>query len=96
MASTHPLNPPEAISRYRALEAYTRGSAYAEFEENEKGILAGGMLADFAVLSDNLLTVSDIDLVKIVSVLTVVGGKIEYKNPQVITIRNTVSLRGAA
>lgn len=91
-ASTHPLNPPEAISRYRALEAYTRGSAYAEFEENEKGILAGGMLADFAVLSDNLLTVSDIDLVKIVSVLTVVGGKIEHKNPQVITVRKAVSL----
>ncbi len=95
-ASTHPLNPPEAISRYRALEAYTRGSAYAEFEENEKGILAGGMLADFAVLSDNLLTVSDVDLAKIVSVLTVVGGRIVHKNPQVITIRKAVSLHGAA
>jgi len=47
MASTHPLNPPEAISRYRALEAYTRGSAYAEFERKWKGYSGRGHAGRF-------------------------------------------------
>jgi predicted amidohydrolase YtcJ len=85
-ASNHPSNPKEAISRYEALEAATRGSAYAEFEEYEKGSLMKGMLADFAVLSDDPLEVPDAVLADIKSVLTVVGGRIAY-DAKVVTLR---------
>ena len=56
----------------------TRGSAYAEFAEREKGTLAPGMLADLAVLSQDVFTVPPSALPGTTSVLTVVGGKIVY------------------
>jgi hypothetical protein len=52
MFATAPaVNPAEALTREQALLAYTRGSAWAEFQEDEKGMLRAGMLADLAVLS---------------------------------------------
>jgi alkylation response protein AidB-like acyl-CoA dehydrogenase len=57
MATPHPFNPGEAISREQAVRAYTWGSAYAEFAEREKGALAAGMLVDLAVLSPDIFTV---------------------------------------
>src|SRR2546422_9042749 len=56
-AVTHPMNPAEALSREQAVLAYTRGSAYAELAERETGTLAPGMLADLAVLSQDIFTV---------------------------------------
>ncbi len=61
-----------------SIEAYTMGSAYAEFQENEKGSITVGKLADMVLPSDDVLS---IDLVKIreVKVLqTWVGGKLTY------------------
>ena len=77
-AVTHPANPAEALTREQAVSAYTRGSAYAEFAEKEKGTLAPGMLADLAVLSQDIFTVALADLPKTESVLTVVGGEVTY------------------
>jgi predicted amidohydrolase YtcJ len=77
-ARTHPVNPAEALTREEAVEAYTRGSAYAEFTEADKGILAPGKLADLAVLSQDIFTVPVGDLPKTRSVLTLVGGRIVY------------------
>jgi predicted amidohydrolase YtcJ len=77
-ASVHPVNPSEAISREEAVIAYTRGSAFAEFAENEKGILAVGMLADLAVLSQDIFTVPPGQLPGTRSVMTLVGGRIAY------------------
>ena len=77
-AVTHPVRPTEAITREQAIEAYTRGSAYAEHAEQEKGSIAKGKLADLAVLSQNIFTVSLGDLPKTRSVLTIIGGKIIY------------------
>ena len=54
----------------------TRGSAFAEFAEREKGTLAPGMLADIAVLSQDIFTVPARALPGTTSVLTIVGGKI--------------------
>jgi predicted amidohydrolase YtcJ len=48
-ATLHPYNPKEAITRQQAVRAYTYGSAFAEFAEREKGIIAENMLADLAV-----------------------------------------------
>jgi len=47
-AQMHPARPGEGITREQAVEAYTRGSAFAEFAEKEKGILAAGKLAGLA------------------------------------------------
>jgi predicted amidohydrolase YtcJ len=77
-AITHPLSPSEAITPQQAVTAYTRGSAYAEFADKEKGTLAPGMLADLAVLSQDIFKASPGDLPKTSSVLTLVDGKIIY------------------
>ena len=77
-AATHPNNPDEALTREQAVVAYSYGSAYAEFAEHDKGTLAPGMLADLAVLSQNIFTVPAPSLPSTTSVLTFVGGKIVY------------------
>ncbi|MCC6364550.1 MAG: amidohydrolase family protein [Bryobacterales bacterium] len=58
---------------------YTMGSAYASFEEREKGSVEVGKAADFAVLSEDILEIpaSRIDRVKVV--LTVVDGHIVFR-----------------
>jgi len=77
-AVIHPVRPSEAITREQAVEAYTRGSAFAELAEQDKGTIAKGRLADLAVLSQDIFTVRVNDLPATKSVLTVVGGKVVY------------------
>ena len=72
-------NPAEAMTREQAIAAYTRGSAFAEFKEGEKGTLAPGMLADLAILSRDIFTVPPDALPATTSVLTVVGGKVAHE-----------------
>ncbi len=71
--------PQEKITIEDAIQAYTLNTAYAAFEEDIKGTISVGKLADFVVLSDNLLTM-DPDRIKDVTVLTtVVGGKVVHE-----------------
>jgi predicted amidohydrolase YtcJ len=81
-ATTHPNHPAEAISREQAVTAYTRGSAYAEFAEGQKGTLGPGMLADLAVLSQDIFVVPAASLPATQAYLTMVGGKIIYDSPR--------------
>lgn len=74
-ATTHAVRPSEALSREQAVTAYTRGSAFAEFAERDKGHLSAGALADLAVLSADLFTVPPDQLPAIESVLTLIGGQ---------------------
>jgi len=67
--------PEQTILRNTALEAYTAGGAYAEFEEKEKGILAPGMLADFVVLDRDLEKCEPEEILKTKVLRTVVGGR---------------------
>ncbi|HLJ50351.1 MAG TPA: amidohydrolase family protein [Bryobacteraceae bacterium] len=76
--TTHPTHPSEALSMEQAVTAYTRGSAYAEFEEYHKGTLAPGNLADLAVLSQDIFTVPPPALPATISVLTIVGGQVVW------------------
>ena len=70
--------PQEKITIEEAIRAYTLNTAYAGFEDDIKGSLEVGKLADFLILSDNLLTM-DADGIKDVTVLmTVVGGNVVY------------------
>ncbi|MGW0061552.1 amidohydrolase [Streptosporangium sandarakinum] len=73
-ASGAPFNPDEALTVTQALRAYTVGSAYAAHEEHRKGTLARGMLADFAVLSDDLLAVPAEHIRDLTVLATAVGG----------------------
>jgi len=88
LATFHPNNPKEAITLEEAVIAYTHGSAYAEFKENEKGILAKGMLADLSVLSQDIFIIAPTQLPATKSILTIVGGKIvhEVKDPGQLNI----------
>ena len=56
LATVHPTHPSEALTLTQAVAAFTRGAAYAEFEESRKGTLAPGKLADLAVLSQTSST----------------------------------------
>jgi predicted amidohydrolase YtcJ len=75
LAADHPYDPEEAITREQAVEAYTRGSAYAEFKEGEKGTIATGKAADLAVLSRNIFAADRGELLQTYSLLTLVGGR---------------------
>ena len=78
-AAIHPVNPDEALSVAQSLRAYTSGAAFAEFEEKRKGTIAPGMLADLAVLSQDIFNVPPQELPRTVSELTIVGGRIAHE-----------------
>jgi predicted amidohydrolase YtcJ len=76
LATTHPMRPSEALTREQAVIAYTRTAAYAEFEEQNKGTLAVGKVADLAVLSQDIFASPQVMGTQ--SVLTMVNGKVVY------------------
>ena len=71
---------PEAnrLSRMEALRLYTVGSAWFSGEETKKGALVPGQLADLAVLSTDYFSVSEEQIQRLESVLTIVGGSVVY------------------
>lgn len=70
--------PENQLDRQEALRLYTHGSARLSREENQKGVLAKGMYADLAVLSDDYLQVDEEAIKHITSVMTLVGGRCVY------------------
>jgi predicted amidohydrolase YtcJ len=79
MAELHPTNHGEALTREQAVIAYTQGAAYDERVEQRKGKLVPGMLADIAVLSQDIFKVPADALPATRSVLTIVGGHVVYE-----------------
>lgn len=65
----------ELVTREQALRLYTQGSAWFAFDEAERGSLEPGRLADLAVLDGDYLTVPAVQLPRLQSLLTFVGGK---------------------
>ncbi|MFZ2491145.1 MAG: amidohydrolase family protein, partial [Thermoanaerobaculia bacterium] len=78
-AAIHPVNPAEGLTVAQSLGAYTRGAAFAEYEETRKGVLRPGMAADLAVLSQDIFAVSPDALPRTTSVLTIIGGKVAHE-----------------
>jgi len=74
------IGPEHKVTRAEALRMYTWNSAYLSFEENLKGSLEPGKLADFLILSDDYLTVSDHGLRDLYPLATFVGGKMVYSH----------------
>jgi len=70
--------PEEKLTVKEAIEAYTMGSAYAEFQENVKGSIAPGKLADMVLLSDDVLSIDPVKIRDVKVVKTWVGGKLVY------------------
>jgi predicted amidohydrolase YtcJ len=73
--------PEQKISIAEAIEAYTQGSAYAEFQERDKGSITPGKLADLVLISDNILTIDPRAIRDAKVEMTMVGGKIVYGGP---------------
>lgn len=72
--------PSEAVTREQALKIYTINNAYASFEESLKGSVEPGKLADLAIISDDILDCPVNSIKDIVSLMTIVGGKIVYSS----------------
>jgi len=71
--------PEEKLTIDEAIAAYTTGAAFAEFEEETKGTLAPGMLADFVVLDRDITKVPPHEILENKVLRTVVGGKTVYE-----------------
>lgn len=72
--------PEQKLTIKEAIEAYTMGSAYAEFQESEKGSITPGKLADMVLLSDDVLSIDPVKIRDVKVFKTWVGGKLTYDN----------------
>jgi predicted amidohydrolase YtcJ len=70
--------PEQKLTVAEAVEAYTMGSAYAEFQEKEKGSITPGKLADMVLLSDDIFTIAPENIRNVKVLKTIVGGKIVW------------------
>ena len=68
------------MTRIEALESYTINGAYAAFEENIKGSIEIGKLADFTVLDQDILTVEEDKILDTKILMTIIGGEIKFNN----------------
>ena len=78
--------PDQRMSREEALKSYTWNGAYAAFEEDIKGSLEVGKLADITVLSQDILTVPEDEIPNTQIVYTIVGGTVVYRQGQELTL----------
>jgi predicted amidohydrolase YtcJ len=72
------MGPDQRIGREEALRAATLGNAYLTFEENIKGSIEAGKLADLLVLTEDILTGPEKNIENMGVVMTIVGGKVVY------------------
>ena len=71
-------HPEEAVTREQALKMLTRWPAYAAFQEQEKGSIAVGKLADLTILSEDIMKIPEPDILRTRCLMTVVGGEILF------------------
>jgi predicted amidohydrolase YtcJ len=71
-------HPEQAVSREDALKMFTIWPAYAAFEEKDKGSIEVGKLADFTVLSQDIMKVPEKEILETRNEMTVIGGEIVY------------------
>jgi predicted amidohydrolase YtcJ len=71
--------PEEKMTREQALRSYTLDAAYGAFEEKFKGSIEPGKLADFVILSKDITTVPEKEILSTNVVTTIVGGKVVFE-----------------
>ena len=67
--------PEQKLSVAEAIEAYTMGSAYAEFQDTVKGSISVGKLADMVLVNEDILTIDPVKIRGAKVIRTIVGGK---------------------
>jgi predicted amidohydrolase YtcJ len=70
--------PEQKISVEEAVRAYTVGSAFAEFQENDKGTIVPGKLADLVILSQDIFKIDPKDIENVRVVMTIMDGRVVY------------------
>ncbi|HZX10419.1 MAG TPA: amidohydrolase family protein, partial [Acidobacteriota bacterium] len=70
--------PDQRMTRDQALRSYTINGAYASFQEDLLGSLSPGKLADITVLSKDIMTVPEDEILEAEVLYTIVGGKVVY------------------
>ena len=73
------FQPEQRLTREQALRSYTINNAYAAFEEDIKGSITPGKLADITVLSKDIMTVPEEEIPGTEIVYTIIGGEVKYK-----------------
>jgi predicted amidohydrolase YtcJ len=72
--------PEQKLTMAEAVEAYTMGSAYAEFQDKEKGSITVGKLADMVLLSEDIFSIPPDKIGEVRVIKTLVGGKITWES----------------
>ena len=73
-------HPEECVDRISALKMFTQWGAYGSFSEHQRGIIKIGYDADITILSNDLTTCSEQDILNTEVMMTIVNGKIVYQN----------------
>ena len=73
--------PAQRMTREEALKSYTQSAAYGAFEEDEKGSLEPGKLADVVVLSKDIMTCPQHEILQATVIHTIIGGALRYSSP---------------
>jgi len=77
--------PQQKISLEEAVRAYTLGSAYAEFQEKDKGTITAGKLADLVILSRDIFTIDPVEIENVKVLLTIMDGRIVYEAAGIVS-----------
>ena len=85
MGNGEVFEPDQRMTREEALRSYTLDAAYSAFEEDRKGSLEIGKLADVTVLSRDIMTVPEEEIPGTEVVYTIVGGRVAYRHPSAST-----------
>ncbi|MEL6133878.1 MAG: amidohydrolase family protein, partial [Bacteroidota bacterium] len=77
----------QKMTRMQALRSYTLDAAYGAFEDQKKGSIEPGKYADFAVLSHDIITCPEREILQTEALMTFVGGKLKYQKQEVTAIK---------
>jgi predicted amidohydrolase YtcJ len=75
-------HPEQAVSRDQALKMFTMSPAYAAFEEQDKGSIEVGKLADLTILSKDIMKIPEAEILTTTCTMTVIGGEIVFERSQ--------------
>ena len=67
------------MTREQAIKMFTIWAAYAAFEEELRGSIAVGKLADFTVLSADIMKIPEPEILKTRCLMTIIGGEVVYE-----------------
>jgi predicted amidohydrolase YtcJ len=71
----------EKMTREQALRSYTLDAAYGAFQEKQLGSIEAGKLADFTILTQDIMEIAEDEVLKTEVAMTIVGGKVVYERP---------------